>query len=228
MVRWFFSKAREHHLQFKTSKCKIAFTETKFLGFIINQQGRSPDPAKIAVLKQYPFPSTVQDVRRFLGFINYLREYVPSITTLTVPFRRYLIKAADINGLKTDEHARECFDKLISSIVDDAVLTWPDWEAAKEFTTSGRPFEIFVDASQYAIGCVLTQRASRDGPPRPIAVFSTALSPVQMRWDVFDQELYAMVNANEKCRPYIKGFFSIMWFDNKTNLKMSEILALWH
>ena len=67
--------------------------------------------------------------------------------------------------------AQQAFGALREALAEEAVLCSPDYAAAADPEGSGRGFELWVDASEYAWGCVLAQRETPGGVPRPIAVY---------------------------------------------------------
>jgi transposase InsO family protein len=91
---------------------------------------------------------------------------------------------------------QEAFDKLKEIIMEDVVLAFPD---------NSKPFELTTDASDYAIGAVLSQKDEISGIERPIYFLSKSLDDCQRKYTVTEKELYAIIYALEKFRPYIYG-----------------------
>ena len=80
-----FSKSWDEHLQYvrtvlealrntqlycKSSKCEFGLQEVLFLGYHVNGHSILPDPTKIDAVRAWPPPSSVKDVRQFLGFTS--------------------------------------------------------------------------------------------------------------------------------------------------------------
>ena len=67
-----------------------------------------------------------------------------------------------------------------------------------------RPFQIETDASKCATGAVLTQLDS-NGDRHPISFISKTLSPTERNYEIYDQELLAIIQALKEWCHYIQG-----------------------
>ena len=134
-------------------------------------------------------------------------------------------KGAKIGDYLANESAKKAFAELREAVVADALLHVPDYEAAANAVETGRPFEIYIDASEYAWGCVLSQRMAPGGAPRPIAIFSRSFNETEQAWSAFERELYGLREGLAACEPYTKGFKVIVLTDHKNNLFTGSLLA---
>ncbi|SAM07861.1 hypothetical protein [Absidia glauca] len=67
-------------------KCHFAQKTIYLLGFCVSANGeKSLDPRKVTNTQDWPIPKTGKDIQRFLGLINYFRDFIPLISTLTAP-----------------------------------------------------------------------------------------------------------------------------------------------
>ena len=72
-------RIRKAKLKLKPSKCELFKKKISYLGHVISAAGVETDPKKIQVVKEWPVPSYVTDVRAFLGFCNYYRRFFPRL-----------------------------------------------------------------------------------------------------------------------------------------------------
>ena len=123
---------------------------------MISGEGVEVDPEKIKSVADWPKPTTVKEVRGFLGLTGYYRRFVQHYGTIAAPLTQLLKKGE----FKWNEEAEEAFEKLKKAMMALSVLVLPNFNL---------PFEIETDASRYGIGAVLIQSK------RPIAFYSHTL-----------------------------------------------------
>ena len=73
-LRMVLDKLREHQLYAKFSKCEFWLHKVGFLGHVLSEEELSVDPVNIEVVTQWQSPTTVKEVRSFLGLAGYYRK----------------------------------------------------------------------------------------------------------------------------------------------------------
>ena len=72
-------------LKSKPSKCDFFKKEIKYLGHVVSKEGVSTDPDKIKTVTEWSQPTTVTEVRSFLGFVSYYRRFIPNFSKVAKP-----------------------------------------------------------------------------------------------------------------------------------------------
>ena len=190
-LRLVFDRFREAGLKLKPKKCHFGQKSVKFLGHVISKDGVQPDPGKIKAIKEYPVPRRVKDVRAFLGLANYYRKFVKDFAKIAGPLHDLTKKALKFQW--TDE-CQAAFERLKSALIQAPILAYPD------FTL---PFDLYVDASDEALGMVLGQ--VQNGREVVISYSGRKLLPAEKNYSVTEREALAVVAGIKYFQPYIYG-----------------------
>src|SRR6266550_1569687 len=175
-------RLKNNDLYLKPEKCKFAQREVEFLGMIVTENTIKMDPIKLAGIRDWPTPTTVKQVRSFLGFRNYYRKFISGFAHLARPLHELTKK----NKIWTwTVECQVAFDLLKERFTSAPVLRMPDVNL---------PFILQTDASDHAIGAVLMQ-ADENGDLHPCGYLSHTLTPTETRWQIYDRELYAIYYA---------------------------------
>ena len=149
-------------LYLKPQKCQFEQTEVEYLGVIIWKDSIAMDPIKVQGVKNWKRPSTLKEVRAFLGFLNFYRMYIHGFSMLAAPLN--VLVAHCTKGGKFfwhDEH-EAAFNALVDTICMTPILQQPRFEDQ---------FTIDCNASIYTIGAVL-QQGDEKGKLHPVAFLS--------------------------------------------------------
>jgi hypothetical protein len=138
-------RLREHQLYAKFSKCTFWLEEIQLPGHVLSSKGIVVDPSKIKDILEWNSPTTVHQVRSFLGLAGYYRRFIPDFFKIVK-----LITGLLKNGTKFDWSSKcnEAFEQLKVLLTTAPVLAQPDIE---------KPFDVYCDASGSGPGCVLMQ-----------------------------------------------------------------------
>lgn len=186
-----FQRLREWNLKIQVDKCHFLKKEIEFLGHIVSQEGIKPNPAKIEAIKSFPIPKTPKEIKGFLGLLGYYRKFIHDFAKITKPLTKKLRKGEEINF---DKEYVEAFEKCKTLLINDPILIYPDFS---------KPFNLTTDASNYAIGAVLSQGPI--GHDKPVCYASRTLNKSETNYSTTEKELLALVWACKYFRPYLYG-----------------------
>ena len=153
--------------------------------------GIHTNPQKIECVKTWPTPKNITELRSFLGLCSYYRWFIANYSHVAKPLTRLTEKDQRFNW--TSE-CSEAFERLKHMLVTAPILAHPD------FT---KPFILDTDASNHAIGAVLSQKTGNE--ERVIAYVSRTLSKSERKYCVTRKELLALVYFVKYFRHYIYG-----------------------
>ena len=138
------------------------------LGHLVSGKGLEVHKAKIEVIQNLPLPTTLRDLRSFLGHVGFYRRFIRDFAKVSKPLTTLLCKDKDFFIDKEGEHA---FEMLKLALIEAPILQSPNWDL---------PFEIMCDASDYTVGAVLGQRVNKK--PTAIWYASKTLAEAQMNY----------------------------------------------
>ena len=84
------NKLKATDLKLKPSKCDLFKQQSNYLGHVVSKEGVSTEPEKIKAVKEWPQPTTVTEVRSFLGFVSYYRRFIPNFSKVAKPLSKLL------------------------------------------------------------------------------------------------------------------------------------------
>lgn len=194
-----FRTLRLSNMKVQLDKSEFLKSEVEFLGFIISDKGIKTNPRKVEAILNFPTPRTLKDLRSFLGLSNYYRRFIRDYAKIAKPLTMLLRGEAGRSSkhssnkieVRLNQEATDALNKLKTTLTsDDVMLAYPDFK---------REFVLTTDASNYALGAVLSQ------DNRPIAFLSRTLSRTEENYATNEKELLAIVWALKSLRNYLYG-----------------------
>lgn len=140
-------------------------------------------------------------MRGFLGILGYYRKFIRDFAKIAKPLTQALRKGEKITH---DKEFVDAFERCRNILTSSDILQYPDFE---------KPFVLTTDASNFAVGAVLSQ--GRIGSDKPIAFASRTLNKSEEKYSAIEKELLAIVWACRYFRPYLYGRKFTLYTDHK-------------
>ncbi len=163
-LRLVLEKLQRFGLKLKPSKCQFLKKTIVYLGHKLSENGVEVDPSKFEAIENWKVPTTVKEVKSFLGFIGFYRRFIKDFSKIAAPLHE--LTKGELSKRKIDWNAKcqIAFDLLKTNILSKVVLSYVDFS---------EPFYLEVDACKDGLGAILSQ--NQDGVRRPIAFASRKL-----------------------------------------------------
>ncbi|CAN6570914.1 unnamed protein product [Malus baccata var. baccata] len=190
----------ETNLVLNWEKCHFMVRQGIVLGHIVSERGIEVDKSKIDLVRYLPSPTSVREVRSFLGHAGFYRRFIKDFSKISNPLCRLLQKDVAFDFNKECEKA---FNHLKEMLTSAPIIVPPDWSL---------PFELMYDASDCALGAVLAQR--KEKRPHVIYYASRTLNDAQLNYSTTEKELLVVVFALDKFRSYLLGTKVIIYTDH--------------
>lgn len=202
-IRLVLDKLRHHNLYANAKKCDFFKSELEFLGHIICRDGVKVDPKKTDTVRRWPQPTTIKELRGFLGLANYFRRFIQGYSSIVAPLTNLTRKDANIS--EWNAACDVAFQTVKTALVQAPVLAHPDFS---------KTFDVICDASNVGVGAVLIQEK------RPIAFLSRKFTPAEYNYSTTEQELLGVVEALKQWRCYLEGLPFVVHTDHNPNTYM--------
>ena len=185
-------RLKQSGLRLKRNKCRFLAPAVEYLGYKIDRYGLHALPDKIAAIVDAPHPTNVQELRAFLGLVQYYGRFIKQLSTITYPLNRLLGKGSPWNW---DQACKKAFQNLKAQLASTQVLAHYDMKL---------PLRLDCDASAYGVGAVLSH-IFPDGTERPIAYASRTLSAAEKNYAQIEKEALAVIFGVKKFHKYVYG-----------------------
>ena len=202
-----FERLTHFGLKINLSKCQFAASKLNFLGHMIDEQGITPVPEKVTAIQNFPQPTSLRQLRRFLGLVNYYRRFIRGCSRILTPLTNMLQQQKNKNAkIQIEGEALTAFHNAKKALADFTKLSY----ISNENTST---LSLTTDASGDSIGAVLQQK--QNGLEKPISFFSVKLNTAQRKYSTFSRELLAIYLSIRHFRHLLEGRDFTVFTDHK-------------
>jgi len=148
LVKEVLRKLQQNRLAVSPEKCVWRAKEVEFLGYIIGRYGIKMSTGKVEAVLSWKTPNSLTEVQSFLGFANFYRRFIKDYSRVARPLTELTKKEIGKNW-SWNEEAGAAFRELKHRFTTAPILAHFD---------PTQPVIMETDASDFAIGAVLSQR----------------------------------------------------------------------
>ncbi|XP_048037400.1 uncharacterized mitochondrial protein AtMg00860-like [Megalobrama amblycephala] len=105
---------REFNLFLKAEKCTFHQPSVQFLRYYIDRSSIRMDKRKVSAIKDWPIPTTIKELQRFLGFANLYRRFIQGYSIISTPLTNLLHSKP--KSLSWTPATTQAFDTLKKSV----------------------------------------------------------------------------------------------------------------
>ncbi|CAH8568978.1 unnamed protein product [Schistosoma guineensis] len=192
----------DYGFRLRAEKCDFYMQQVRYLGFIIDKDGRRPDPENIEAVNTMPRPRDVTTLRSFLGLVSHYGTFLPDLHRLRAPLNNLLQKNSRWNW---SADCQASFEKIKQLLTSDLLLTHYD---------PSLPIVVASDASNYGVGAVISH-IFPDGSGKAISHAARSLTTTERNYSQIEKEALSIIFAVKKFHKMIYGRHFTLITDHK-------------
>ncbi|GBG75723.1 hypothetical protein CBR_g20974 [Chara braunii] len=193
-IEWTLGALRDAGFKIALEKSEFFLSEISFLGYVVTRGGLQPDSRKVAAVREAPVPTSLTQVRAFLGLASYYRCFIKGFAAIARPLTNLLRKD---QPLSWDVECQQAFATLKDALATAPILIRPD---------PSKQFILITDWQPEAISAILAQKGN-DGREHVIEYARYRASGGMTRRLKANAMQYVIRHAQ---RPYLCS--DLLWF----------------
>ena len=215
-----FSRLRAHGLKMNLPKCFFGSKNVSYLGFRLTEEGIVPGKDKLKAVEKAQPPTSVHEIRQFLGLCNFFRTHVKNFAQVASPLTCLTKKECLWKKGPLPEEALKAFRELQSALVSEPVVDYP---------RKDRPYVLITDAAlgdgektYGGFGAILTQ-IDEAGQHKVLSYASRKLQKHERNYTAFLLEMQGAIWAMNHFSTYLRGRHFTLMTDHKPLVALGKI-----
>jgi hypothetical protein len=201
----------QFQLRLNQLKSQFLCVRLPFLGFVLSNNGITPDPKKSAAIEAIPIPNTIKNLQRFIGAITYNRIFIPKVAELLKPLYDVITEVG--KGKIPASHQGK-----VNTAVQQVKLALR-MAIALQFPPedSSVPIVMYTDASDFAIAGTIGFH-NQDNQLAILGTYSRILQSYERHYTTTKKELLAIFECVKRFKFLLYGRQSIIAFTDHISL----------
>ncbi|GBG89993.1 hypothetical protein CBR_g50084 [Chara braunii] len=209
-IEWTLGTLRDVEFKIALEKSEFFLSEISLLGYVVTRGGLQPDSRKVSTVKDAPVPTSVKQVRAFLGLASHYRRFIKGFAAIARQLTNLLRKD---QPLSWDAECEWAFAILKGALATTPILIRPD---------PTKQFILITDWQPEAISAILAQKGN-DGRERVIEYTSRTVSDERRNDSTPQGECYAVVWGIQHFHPYLYGQKFLLVTDHEPLLALKKL-----
>ncbi|OWB81325.1 hypothetical protein B5S32_g5740 [[Candida] boidinii] len=223
-----FKELDEKGLLISVSKLKLGEITLEYLGYEISYNRYKPSQEKIEAIRNWAVPQSSHEFSQFVGFINYLKRFIPDCSITTASIYELISKHKDGN-----KFSKKPISDIPQQVLEDVAKLKQQVQniTSHHIFQPDKPIVIFTDASLTGVGGIIFQRSESMNKDVPIAFISKKFNPTQQRYSTLERELLGMITCLSQNYLLINNDITIytdhqalLSINNKTNQLSTRVM----
>ena len=207
-----FDRMRQFGMKFNIKKCVFGAGSVTYLGFQITEDGVAPANDKIQAIRCFTAPTTMKEVRAFIGFANYFRKLIPNFSRRAGPLIAMTKKDSGWKSGQLPMEAMNSFEDIKTALGERPVIG---------FSRTNGQYILTVDAATTGLGAILSQ--INDNEETIVSYWSRTLRDHERNYTPYMLEMTAVCSALEHFHENVFGKKVIVYTDHRPLLGTSTI-----
>ena len=172
-------------------KCTWMASKINILGFLVSGSTIQMDSDRISAIKNRKEPTNQKQIQQYLGLTGYYRQFIKNYAEISKPLYELIKKD---QKYVWEETQKQAYNKLKQSPLSEPVLAQ---------AVLGEQFIVYSDASNYAIGGVLSQEIN--DKEHVIWYASRLLKRAELNYGISEKERLTIIFLIKKWRVFLYG-----------------------
>ena len=156
----------------------------EFLIVVIGTDGVRMEMEKVQGVVEWPVPKNIKDVQKFLGLVNYYRQFIKDFAKIVRLLHKMTRKEIKWSWR---EKQQKVFEELKKRFTTEPVLVIPDLD---------REIRVEVDVLDFTMRGVLSMRCE-DEKWRLVTYVSKSLNKAKSNYEIYNKEILAIIQCLE-------------------------------
>ena len=179
-LRKVFERIKEYRLRLNLHKCTFGVIAGKLVGFLISDRVIEVDPSKIKVILDMSPPKSENEIRGFLGWLQYISWFIAKLTSIYELIFKLLRKN---EPLARNDECKKAFELIKEYLLHPPILV-P--------SKHGKPLLLYLSIIEDAVGSMLAQEDD-DKNERAVYYLSKRFHDYETRYTPIEKSCFALV-----------------------------------